>query len=48
MAETGPVSQAADTIRKYSMLTGGETVLVGLSGGPDSVCLLAVLHRLRD
>ena len=30
------------------MLKGGETVLVGLSGGPDSVCLLTVLHRLKD
>jgi tRNA(Ile)-lysidine synthase len=30
------------------MLRGGEKILVGLSGGPDSVCLLHVLHRLRD
>lgn len=30
------------------MLKGGERVLVGLSGGPDSVCLLVVLHRLKD
>ena len=30
------------------MLKGGERVLVGLSGGPDSVCLLAVLDRIKD
>jgi tRNA(Ile)-lysidine synthase len=36
------------TIKRYSMLGGGETVLVGLSGGPDSVCLLHVLDRLRE
>jgi tRNA(Ile)-lysidine synthase len=36
------------TISKYSMLSGGETVLVCLSGGADSVCLLTVLHKLKD
>ena len=36
----------ARTIRKHSMLMGEETVLVGLSGGPDSVCLLAALRQL--
>ena len=30
------------------MFRGGEKVLVGLSGGADSVCLLHVLSRLRD
>jgi tRNA(Ile)-lysidine synthase len=38
--------KAASTIKKYSMLSGGETVLVGLSGGADSVCLLTVLKGL--
>lgn len=33
-------------IKKHSMLSGGETVLVGLSGGADSVCLLTALNKL--
>jgi len=41
-------SRVFSAIRKYSMLKGGETVLVGLSGGPDSTCLLSLLHCLRD
>ncbi len=40
------VEKVSETIRKYSMLSGGETVLVGLSGGPDSVCLISILHAL--
>lgn len=35
-----------DTIRKYGMLQPGNAVLVAVSGGPDSVCLLHVLHAL--
>jgi tRNA(Ile)-lysidine synthase len=42
------IVQATETIKKHSMLKGGETVLVGLSGGPDSVCLLTVLDRLKE
>jgi tRNA(Ile)-lysidine synthase len=34
------------SISKFSMLSGGETVLVGLSGGPDSTCLAMVLKEL--
>ncbi len=40
------LERAAATVSRHSMLAGGETVLVGLSGGPDSVCLLTLLHRL--
>lgn len=36
------------TISKHCMLSGGETVLIGLSGGPDSVCLLIALGDLKE
>lgn len=36
------------TVLRRRMLQGGETVLVALSGGPDSTCLLDVLARLED
>jgi tRNA(Ile)-lysidine synthase len=40
--------EVSAVIGKYSMLAGGETVLAGLSGGPDSVCLLMLLNSIRD
>ena len=45
---SGIIKKIQDTIKKYSMLSEGDRVLVGLSGGPDSVCLLSILHKLRD
>ncbi|HBU05695.1 MAG: tRNA lysidine(34) synthetase TilS [Nitrospirae bacterium GWF2_44_13] len=41
----GPVKT---TIKKHSMLNEGDRVLIGLSGGPDSVCLLHALSNLKD
>lgn len=34
------------TLRKYRMLSRGDHVLVAVSGGPDSVCLLSLLSTL--
>ncbi len=37
-----------ETIRKYSMFSPGENVVVGLSGGADSMCLVALLNEFKD
>lgn len=36
------------TIDKYDMLKKGDSVLVAVSGGPDSVCALEILNKLKD
>ena len=41
-----PLEKIASAVKKHSMLQGGETVLIGLSGGPDSVCLTLALKKL--
>jgi tRNA(Ile)-lysidine synthase len=36
------------TIETYALLTRGDGVVVGVSGGPDSLCLLHILARLQE
>ncbi|MFQ5353305.1 MAG: tRNA lysidine(34) synthetase TilS [Thermodesulfobacteriota bacterium] len=42
------ISTVRDTIKKFSMLTSGQRVLVAVSGGPDSMVMLHVLMELRE
>src|SRR3989338_6985809 len=41
------LNKIQSTIKKYNMLEKGEGVVVGVSGGPDSVTLLHILCNLK-
>lgn len=41
------IEKVGETIRQHRLLNGGDEVLVALSGGPDSVALLHLLHELK-
>jgi len=42
------LEKVRQTIAKYNMLSPGDSVLLALSGGPDSVCLLDCLLSLKE
>lgn len=41
------VGKVKKTIKKYRMLEAGDKVVVGVSGGPDSMALLYVLNHIK-
>jgi len=40
--------EVLSTIREHQMISSGDKVIVAVSGGPDSVCLLGILSRLQE
>ena len=42
------VDRVRSTINKYNLLQKGDKIVLGLSGGPDSVCLLHILKQLEE
>ena len=42
------ITKVKKYMKKHHMVHAGDKVVVGLSGGADSVCLLFLLQRLRE
>ena len=42
------LEKVLNTINKYRLIEKNDKIVLGLSGGPDSVCLLHILTRLRE
>jgi tRNA(Ile)-lysidine synthase len=40
------IDQVRETLEHYAMFAPSETLVLGVSGGPDSLCLLHVMRRL--
>jgi tRNA(Ile)-lysidine synthase len=42
------ISKVRESIKRYHLLDKGDRVVIGVSGGPDSIALLDVLQKLKD
>ena len=36
-----------NTIKKYNLINENDRIVIGVSGGPDSICLLHILNKLK-
>lgn len=36
-----------NTIKEYKLIEDGDRIVIGVSGGPDSICLLSILNKLK-
>lgn len=41
-------SKVIDTIKKYNLIEAGDRVILGVSGGPDSISMLNILNEIKD
>ena len=39
--------EVLDTIKKYKLIEPEDKIVIGVSGGPDSICLLNILNELK-
>lgn len=40
--------QVLNTIKKYNLINENDKIICGVSGGPDSICMLDILKDLKD
>lgn len=41
------IEKVKQTIKKYNLIEAGDKIVIGVSGGPDSICLLNILNNLK-
>lgn len=39
--------QFLKTVEKFNLINSGDSIVVGVSGGPDSICLLTLLNKFK-
>ena len=37
-----------ETIDKYNLIESGDKIVLGVSGGPDSICMLNILNKIKN
>ena len=40
--------KVVETIKKYKLIESGDKIVVGVSGGPDSISLINILHEIKE
>lgn len=40
--------QVLETIKKYNLIEKSDKIICGVSGGPDSICMLDILNKLQE
>lgn len=46
--EMSLLAEVVKTIRKYNLIENGDKIVLGVSGGPDSICMLNILNDIRN
>ena len=42
------IKKVLETIKKYNLIENGDRIVLGVSGGPDSITMLDILRQLRE